>query len=186
MKYIPSAFSLYAVLFMLLGGCATTSVDPKDETLSMVYGYMGGNGSLFGPMKWATLKENRQPAVYHDLNVIRTFSERGGLFWHMGLKPGSYQLDDFGLPDISYLYGKVSKNITTIRITEPNAYYMGSYWHQNNSKIIVVGFELERTNKPTEREIVQRLVKEFESEGHNKVYSRQYNLLKRRLAQLPQ
>ncbi len=88
MKYILSALSLYAVLFMLLGGCATTSVDPKDETLSMVYGYMGGNGSLFGPMKWATLKENRQPAAYHDLNVIRTFSERGGLFWHMGLKPG--------------------------------------------------------------------------------------------------
>jgi hypothetical protein len=186
MKFFLSAFLLPTVLLTLFSGCATNSIDPKDETLSMVYGYMGGNSSLFGPMTWGNLKEIRQPAAYHKLNVVRNFSERGGMFWHMGLKPGSYQMDDFGLPNGTYLYGKASKNITAIRITEPGLYYMGSYWHENNSKIIVIGFDIKRINKPTEREIVQRLIKEFESEGNNKVYVRQYNLLKKRLAELSQ
>ena len=184
MKYILSAFPLYTVLFMLLGGCAT-SADPKDETLSMVYGYMGSNESLSGSMQWAKLKENRQPAAIHHLIITRTFWEKGGLFWHLGLKPGSYQLDDYGLPNVTYRYGTASKNITTIHISEPNVYYMGSFWHQDKSVFIKTGFELERTNNPTEREIVQRLIKEFETRGNNKIYARQYNLLKRRLTQLP-
>lgn len=184
MKCFRILFLLPAALLMLLGGCASSSIDPKDDTLTMVYGYMGAN-DLFGPIKWASLKENRQPAVYHDLTIERDFAERGGIFWHMGLKPGSYQLDDFGLPNVRYEYGNVSKNITTFRITQPGLYYMGSYWHERTGKIITTGFEIKKINTPTEREIVQRLIKLFESEGNDKVYVRQYNLLKRRLAELP-
>lgn len=187
MKFIRSIFLLPVVLLMLLSGCATNPIDPKDDSLSMVYGYMGGNASLFGPIKWAKLKENRKPAIYHELKIEREFTERGGIFWHIGLKPGSYQLDDFGLPDMIFYYGKVDKNDTVIRLTKPDIYFMGSYWHESNNKIFSQStFDIKRINKPTEREIVQRLIKVFESEGDNKVYVRQYNLLKKRLAELPQ
>lgn len=184
MKILRSLRLLLPVaLLVILSGCA--SVDPKDETLSMVYGYMGGHATLTSPITWGKLKDVGPSAEIYDLNVERDFWERGGLFWHMGVKPGTYQLGDFGVPNGTYEYGKSSKNITTFRINQPGLYYMGSYWHTHVGKVIVSGFEVKKINTPTEREIVQRLIKLFETEGDDKVYVRQYNLLKKRLAQLP-
>ena len=79
------------VLAFALGGCASnTPVNPKDDRLSLVYGYFDMKDAPSG-LDWVSLKQygSKDAGWYH-------LRAKEGLFFHVGVEPGSYQVDTFG------------------------------------------------------------------------------------------
>lgn len=93
-----------------------------------------------------------------------------GMFYHI-LPLGSYQISSFGgverfliFSGASYVYNMpdYGANETSVRLKKPGIYYAGSYKY----KKIKTGFfspnkfDLIKTDKPTERELLKRLTKD--------------------------
>jgi hypothetical protein len=169
-----------------LAGCASKGepIDPKDETLSMVYGYFDMKDAP-SDLRWVSIKKYGDKVLYYEAGA------KEGLFWHVGVAPGSYQVETFGgqggialLTSRPYRYnfGTRGRNDTALRIQKPGLYYMGAYKfveHKDGDK-----FEMQPAKSPSEKEIVQRLVKELESDEELRIYTRQLGWAKKRAAAL--
>jgi hypothetical protein len=177
-------FSLFVA-----AGCAGTPVDPKDETLSLVYGYIDMKDAP-SVLEWVSIKRyGGEGEWYYHLYA------KDGLFWHIGIAPGSYQVEKFGgaggIPlfksDYEYNFGTKGRNDTAIRIQTPGVFFMGAYKYIDHPGGFLKQdkFEMQASKQPSEKELLQRLMKELESEKKLSVYTRQIDLAKKRLASLP-
>jgi hypothetical protein len=174
---------------LVAAGCGSTPtpVDPKDDSRSIVFGYFDMTDAPSG-VEWVSLKQygGDKPAWY-DLAV------KDGLFFHVAIAPGSYQVEKFGknpgfLSNTKYVYnfGTRGRNETATRVDKPGLYFLGAYkyvkhqtgWFEQGK------FEMQPVNTPSEKELLTRLVKVLESDKELQGYSRQLALAKRRLAQL--
>ncbi len=184
MKLFRLLFLLPAGLWILLSGCATT-VDPKDENLSMIYGYIDMSAAP-SVLKEVSIREDGGWGNVDTAVERNAWTERGGMFWHLGVEPGSYQIHSFGDGKNRYKYGKDGQSGTTIRIEKPGIYFMGSYAYTIKSKQTSGsdGFDLKPTASQHEVELLERLIKIMESKKDDKVYVRQYGWLKKRLSEL--
>jgi hypothetical protein len=113
------------------------------------------------------------------------------LFFHIGVEPGSYQVDKFGgsgffRGDYVYNFGGKGRNSTAIRIQRPGIYFLGAHRYVNHSGGLFSAdkFEMVPANKPTEKELLQRLVKRLENDRELAGYTRQLKLARERLARL--
>lgn len=175
-------------LALVVGGCASSGppVDPKDESRSIVFGYFDMTDAP-SSAEWVSLKQYGDKPVWYDLPV------RDGLFFHVGIAPGAYQVEKFGknpgfLSNTRYVYnfGTRGRNETSRRIDKPGLYFLGAYkyvehptgWFEQGK------FEMQPVNAPSEKELLTRLIKILESDKELQGYSRQLALAKRRLAQL--
>jgi hypothetical protein len=175
-------------LALVVGGCATSGppVDPKDDTRSIVFGYFDMTDAPSG-VEWVSLK------LYGDKPVWYTLPVKDGLFYHVGIEPGAYQVEKFGknpgfLSNTKYVYnfGTRGRNETARRIDKPGLYFLGAYkyvkhptgWFEQGK------FEMQPIRTPSEKELLTRLIKILESDGDLRAYSRQLALAKRRLAEL--
>lgn len=171
----------------ILTGCASTMVDPKDETLSLVYGYVDMSD---GPSKleWVSIKQYSGDSGWY------TVPAKDGLFWHIGVEPGSYQVEKFGgtggfflaRREHEYNFGTKGRNETAIRISTPGVFFMGAYKYVDHPGGFLKQdkFDMKPTKEPSEKELLQRLIKELESDEEMRPYVRQINLAKKRLASL--
>ena len=182
------------LLSMLVAGCASTPdpVDPADESLSLVFGYFDMKNAPSG-VDWVSLKkyDSKDPKAgwYH-------LAAREGLFFHVGIEPGSYQVDKFGgmggIPLLTrrpfeYAYGGKGRNATAVRIQKPGVYFLGAHQfvnHAGKGFFEADKFDMERAKAPTEKELLQRLVKTLETDKEYVGYTRQLRLAKQRLSQL--
>jgi hypothetical protein len=183
-----SRWLLPVVLAFALAGCAsTTPVDPKDETLSVVFGYFDMKDAPSG-LDWVALRQ------YGGKDEKDTYSlaAKDGLFFHVGVEPGSYQVDTFGSNGgffsnpVRYNYGGKGRNATAIRITKPGVYFLGSHRYVNHPGkgfFSADKFEMQPASTPGEKELLQRLLKELETDGDLKDYARQRQMVKQRLGQ---
>ena len=179
---------LPVMLAFALGGCATTeSVDPKDETLSVVFGYFDMKDAPSG-LDWVALRQYGGK----DEKDTYTLSAKDGLFFHVGVEPGSYQVDKFGSNGgffsnpVRYNYGGKGRNATAIRITKPGVYFLGSHRYVNHPGkgfFSADKFEMQRASAPGERELLQRLLKRLETNDDLREYARQVRMVKQRLGQ---
>src|SRR4051794_33210086 len=87
---------LPAALALALAGCASTkTVDVNDQTVSLIFGYFDMKDAP-SDLEWVSLKqyvamgEKPKEASYYSL------AAKDGLFFHIGVEPGSYQVDRFG------------------------------------------------------------------------------------------
>ena len=89
----------------------------------------------------------------------------GGLFFHVGVEPGSYQVDKFGVS--SFLRGEHQYNFprqggggTTARIEKPGIYFRGAYKYKSvkSGMFEQAKFGIERVPTPVEAELLQRLL----------------------------
>jgi hypothetical protein len=178
-----------AGLALVTAGCGSTPtpVDPKDESRSIVFGYFDMTDAP-SSVEWVSLKQyGGDKAVWYDLAV------RDGLFFHVAIAPGAYQIEKFGknpgfLSNTKYVYnfGTRGRNETATRIDRPGLYFLGAYkyvkhqtgWFEQGK------FEMQPINTPSEKELLTRLIKVLESDKELQGYSRQLALAKRRLAQL--
>jgi hypothetical protein len=176
---------LLGFLILLVAGCATSKpVDPKDPSLSLVYGYidMADAPSSLG---WVRIK------LYDGKNEGYMAATKKGLFFHVGVEPGPYQVERFGRhttffsnTEYTYDFGTRGRNETAIRIDKPGVYYMGAYkyveirtgWFEQDK------FKIERTKTPSERELLARLLAVLQDEYPQ--YTRQIAMVRQRLSKL--
>lgn len=185
--------AILAALPLFIAGCASTQpVDPKDETLSLVYGYFDMKDAPSG-LDWVSLKQydrkNTDAGSYQ-------LAAKEGLFFHVGVEPGSYQVDKFGgmggIPLLSrrpfeYSYGGKGRNATAVRIQRPGVYFPGAHEfvnHAGKGLFEPDRFDMKRTKGPSEKELLQRLIKALESDKELAGYTRQLRQAKQRLAEL--
>ncbi len=177
------------LLALILGGCAGTPVDPKDESVSMVFGYFD-MADAPSNLEWASLKRygDKDPRWYD-------MAARQGLVFHIGIAPGSYQVEKFGgmggIPLLTrkpyeYHFGTRGRNETAVRITKPGIYFLGAYKYVDHAGGLFKAdkFEMKALGAPSEKELLQRLIALLESDSELKMYRRQIALAKQRLAEL--
>lgn len=179
------------LLALALGGCASTkSVDASDETLSLVYGYFDMKDAP-SSLDWVSLKQygTKEGGWYH-------LRAKDGLFFHVGIEPGSYQVAKFGgmggIPlltrrEFEYDFGSKGRNRTAMRIAKPGVYFLGAHQYVNHAGKGLFApdkFEMKPAQAPSEKELLQRLVKELETDKELSAYTRQLRLAKQRLSEL--
>jgi hypothetical protein len=186
-----SAFLCSATLLSLsLGGCAGTPIDPKDDSVSLVYAYFD-MADAPSNLEWASLKRYGEKE-----NLWYSMAAREGLVFHIGIGPGSYQIEKFGgmggIPLLTrkpyeYLFGTQGRNDTAIRITKPGVYFLGTYKYVDHPGGLFKAdkFAMKPLPAPSERDVLQRLITLLESDSELKIYGRQIALAKRRLSELP-
>jgi len=186
MRFFGLLLFLPAVLGILFSGCATPPVDPLDETVSMVYGYIDMSAAP-SPLKNVSIRRYSKPTGNVDATVERNvWTERGGLFWQLGVRPGTYQIYAYGDDENKFIYRMGKQGDGAIRVDEPGLYFMGSYLYP--SKLTQSrdpgNLDLKLVGSPSEVELVERLIKVMESRQEDLMYLRQYSWLKKRLSEL--
>lgn len=171
---------------LMLDGCASVPVDPKDESLSMVFGYVD-MADAPSKIQWVSLKRyGEKEPVWYDM------AARDGLIFHIGIAPGSYQVEKFGgmtfltRQRYEYRFGTRGRNDTAVRIQKAGIYFLGAYKYVNHSGGLFRAdkFEMQPLKTPSEKELLQRLITVLESDSELKMYTRQITLAKKRLAAL--
>jgi hypothetical protein len=178
---------LIVLLAAVAAGCGGGKpVSGDDETLSLVYGYFDMKDAPT-KLEWVGLKQYTGAS-----GGTYTLGVKDGLFFHVGIEPGSYQVDRFGgsgfiRGNYVYNFGGKGRNSTAIRIQKPGIYFLGAHRYVNHAgKGIFTPdkFSMEPVKSPSEKELLQRLVKRLESDRELAPYKRQLKLARDRLAQL--
>lgn len=181
---------LTVMLALALGGCASGgAINANDETVSLVYGYFDMEDAPSG-VDWVFLQQYGTKAKEAEGYSI---GAKDGLFFHIGIEPGSYQVDRFGGGGgffsrlVEYDFGGKGRNRTAIRIRKPGVYFLGAYRYVNHAGkgfFAPDKFEMQPAKAPGEKELLQRVIKRMESDDELKPYTRQLHLAKRRLGEL--
>jgi hypothetical protein len=153
------------ILVALLAACGSSSIGPErdinDPTNSLVFAYVDMSEA---PTKidGASLKPQGEEGYWH-MNVAKD----GQLLSQPYLPPGAYQLSQlegsgFFAGNNVYRFPAYGRNETAVRIQKPGIYFLGSYRYTKVKTGFFEGgkFAIERTNQPTELELLQRLEKE--------------------------
>ena len=173
-RIIPMQTLLIA---LVLGGCISTfqgrdtpdkQVDQRDgKKTSFVFGYID-TGDAESDVEWAHLKQ-LEPRVFDPDKPTHAHAD---VFYVENLLTGKYRLESFGGNTLSFFhrgYALATHSIdynmniddpVLIRIKKPGVHFMGSY------KFIEVErgffeddqFTLKRIAKPTEKEVLARIV----------------------------
>jgi hypothetical protein len=183
MKFLRS---LTVLLVVLVAGCGGKSVSGDDETLSLVYGFFDMKDAPT-KLEWVGLKQ-----YAGGTGGTYTISARDGLFFHVGIEPGSYQIDKFGgagfiRGEYVYNFGGKGRNSTAIRIQKPGVYFVGAHRYVNHAgKGIFTPdkFSMEPLKAPSEKEVLQRVIRRLEGDRELAPFKRQLRQARERLAQL--
>jgi len=178
----------FVILLLCMAGCVTSNsvpIDPRDETLSLVYGYFDMKDAP-SDLQWVSIKKDDIKPQYYAAGV------KNGLFWHVGIGSGAYQVETFGgqggllARPFKYNFGTRGKNNSAIKAANPGVYFMGAYVFVEFSGGILGTdrFDMRPTKTPTEKELLQRLIVELESHEGLRIYARQITRAKTRLAEL--
>ena len=176
--------------FLIISGCASTPdpIDPKDKNRSVVFGYFDMEEAPSDELDWVSVKRYKPKKGYFAAAV------EDGLFYHVGVPNGSFQVDEFGrntrfLSNTRYIYnfGGKGRNKTARKIKRPGVYFMGSYkykeidsgsfWKPDNFKMIKV-------KGPSEKVLLKRLLKIMQSDSDLSIFKHQIKRMKKRLKQL--
>lgn len=169
----------------LLAGCGSSGPqrDINDPTNSLVLGYIDMDDAPTG-VESAWIRQVSPPSEnpYWGLGISK------GLFYNSYLPPGSYQLASFSgsgffAGEHKYSFPRQG-NETALRITKPGIYFLGSFKYKSvKSGFFEQGkFSIEKINKPTEVELLKRILDEND-EIKNSAWGKK---IRARLAQLKQ
>lgn len=183
-------FFLVIPSLLILSGCASKgSVDPNNKKLSVVFGYFDmKDAPSWGGIDWVSLKQYKPKVSYYDIGVT------DGMFWHVGVANGSYQVDQFGRNTrfysntrYTYNFGGQGRNETSIIIKRPGVYFLGSYKYkeiESGSFFKPDNFDMIKSPKPTEKELLKKILKLLTEDSDYKKYKYQRQRVMKRLKQL--
>jgi hypothetical protein len=112
-----------------------------------------------------------------------------GLFYHIGVKPGPYQVTQFGgsgflAGDVIYNFPDTGRNDTALIVEQPGAYFAGSFGYQKIKTGIFEQkqFDIQPIDSPTEAAVLQKVRKRMRKD--NPEYRHAIALVERRIAEL--
>ncbi len=159
---------LFVVVLAILGlvsGCSSHGPerDINDPTNSLVFGYIDMDDA---PTKaqTATIEQVAPPTEWPYFHV----GVDEGLYYHVALATGSYQVNNFygsGFFAGEHQYNFPRQgNETSLRITKPGIYFLGSFKYRKvkSGFFEQAKFGMERVNKPTEAELLKRILENDE------------------------
>ena len=170
-----------------LAGCATSrdNVDPAAQDLSVVAGYID-MADAPSNVRWVSIKAYGPGADHHYRTRVVD-----GVFFHVGVEPGSYQVDRFGgssgIPGFigslhEYEWGVRGRNGTAVRIERPAVYFLGSWRYAKQPRSAAgASFDMERLSMPGEREVLARVLRTVEADAELRVYTTQVQRLRKRV-----
>ena len=144
-------------------GCASSGHERNinDPTNSLVFGFVDMDDAPTS-ISYASIQQVAPPTEepYWHLSV------RKGMFYSVYLPTGSYQLSSFG--GSGFFAGEHRYNFprqgnqTALRIDRPGIYFLGSFKYKTEkSGLFEVGkFSMQKVNKPTEAELLKRILDE--------------------------
>lgn len=144
---------------VLAGDEADISVNNPEN--SLVFGYIDMSDAPT-KVKGAWLQQLSPPtdSPYWSMGINK------GLFYNTFIKPGTYQISKF--EGSSFLFGsheyhfsRQGRNETAVVIEEPGIYFLGSFKYvsvQKASMFKQATFSIDRTNEPTEAELLRRIL----------------------------
>lgn len=176
---------------LVLAGCASDggSIDPKDTSVSLVYGHFDMKEAP-GRLDWVSLRRydsKKEDGEWYGMGV------KDGVFFHVGVEPGSYQVDKFRTAGgfftnpVEHHFGSRGRNATAVRIAKPGVYFLGSYRYVNHAGkgfFEADRFDMQPVKSPSEKEVLQRVIQRLESDPELKDYTRQLQLARKRLGEL--
>ena len=179
------------VAVLALAGCGSSggTIDPKDDSVSLVYGYFDMKEAPT-PADWVRLRKYDAAAKEAE---GYNMAVKDGVFFHVGIEPGSYQVEKFGgggglfSRPVEYSFGGRGRNGTAIRIAKPGVYFVGSHRYVNHAGKGFFDpdrFDMQASGAPSEKEVLQRVVQRLEADPELKDYRRQLQLARKRLGQL--
>lgn len=192
----PSRRLILLAAVAALAGCGSAPrqpADPADQRLSVVFGYFDMRQAP-SPVEWVSLK-----AYGAGANNGYTLPGDKGLFLHVAVEPGAYQVDRFGgmsglkMGNVSlfgsphqYNYGTRGRNETAIRVARPGAYYLGSYEYVAHKRgwLEQDEFEMRTLAAPGELDVLRVVQQRLETDDKLEPYTHQLALVKRRVAEL--
>ena len=151
------------LMLCILAGCASSGPqrDINDPTNSLVFGYIDMDDAPTGVSSaWIVQVAPPSDTPYWGLGVVK------GLFYNSYLPPGSYQLSKLGGSGFfagqhEYMFPRQGSK-TALRITRPGIYFLGSYKYKKvkTGLFSQEKFRIEKMKKPTEAELLKRILKE--------------------------
>jgi hypothetical protein len=174
---------LVLITLGLLAGCGSSGPvrDINDPTNSLVFGHIDMDDAPTGVASaWLAQVAPPSDTPYWGLGVSN------GLFYNAHLPPGSYQMSSlsgsgFWAGEHSYNFPRQG-NETALRISKPGIYFLGSFKYKKvkGGMFDQAKFSIEKVNKPTEAELLKRILDEND-EMKNSIWG---NKIRARLAQL--
>lgn len=177
----------------LASGCAfffggdSDPIDPKRADLALVFGYIDMDDAP-GDLDWVSLKQYSEKPTYYSMGA------EDGIFWHIGVEMGSYQVEKFGTnpgffsrTSYTYNFGTAGKNETARRIKKPGVYYLGSYKYvheDSGSWFKPDKFSMKKLNSPGEKELLIKVLKIMQDDSDLSIYKHQIRWIKERIAAL--
>jgi hypothetical protein len=146
----------------VLAACSTNPLpEPQGPDDSIVYGYIDMDDAPVD-LDWVSFRQYSPPTdrPHYSAGI------EDGVFFNTYMSPGSYAVDAFGGSGFNSSYTfNIPRQDDSMRlvIQRPGMYYLGSFRY----KRIKTGFfdpdkfDLERSETPTEREVLERLIEVF-------------------------
>lgn len=180
---------LLVPLSILLSSCGGLSnVSPDDKDLSVLFGYIDMKEAPSG-LGFVKVKRHKPTP-----NVWYSFYPEEGLFSHIGVKNGSYQVDTFGESNVgfaninyTYNFGGDGRNATARVIKAPGVYFLGAYKYKRLTKgsfLSPGSFEMQPIKSPTEKELLTQLLKNIKEDEDRMMYRHQIRRIEQYLKQL--
>ncbi len=151
---------LLLALAVVLASCSANPVPkPPKPDESFIFGYIDMEDAPTW-LHWATIRQFKPPTKkpYFSAGAYQ------GVFYNWYFGPGSYAVTKFGgsAGRTNYTFG-IPRQLTEMRVKfdKPGIYFLGSFKYKD----IKTGFfeqgkyDLEKADKPTEKEVVEKLLK---------------------------
>ena len=160
--------AILIVMTFALGGCADRMIRDEDDSASksLVFGYVDMQEAPVS-LDWLTIRQvlpKTDKPYWHA-------STDDGMFWNPHIKGGAYQMDAFGghsgwrNANYTFSFPRQYAEGGRFKIQKSGIYFLGSYKYKDvKTGIFEPGkFDFERVDSPTERELLERLLKFTES-----------------------
>lgn len=178
-RFLLSIFFL-SFLASVLSACSSPLApkledpEPEQKNVGLIYGYIDMDKALSSAYDWIIARRYRPSVKDLEMHVYRS-----GLFYHIGVEPGSYQVVRLGSKTLGRSFGVFHKNQTAIKVNKPGLYYMGTFLYS------VPGdgtFNIKKVTSPSEKQVLTMLLKIMEDDYSE--YKTQIAWIKNRLKQL--
>lgn len=184
-----AGFTLLIGSILLLTGCGgfrfadEETIDPNDQTLSVIFGYFDVSESPTDELDWVSVKQYKPEEGYYGCYV------ENGMYYYLGVRNGSIQVNKLGRStrwgdNVRHVFnfGGKGRNETARVIKKPGVYFLGSYKYKaapDGSQ-----FYMDKLESPTEKDLLNKLLKKMKEDNDLKAYRHQISMIEKRLREL--